>query len=67
MSVSPQGILREQESAVTRETVEIPARRQSARESSDVAEVAKRPKKRPGRRLRSSITIRDTIWQAVLV
>jgi len=31
--------------------------RQSARLSSDVAEVAKRPKKRPGRRERSSITI----------
>jgi hypothetical protein len=67
MSVSPQGNLREQESAVTRETVEMPARRQNARESSDVADVAKRPKKRPGSRLRSSITIRETIGQAVLV
>jgi hypothetical protein len=37
---------------------------QSARESSDVAEVANRPKKRPGRRERSSITTR---WQGMLV
>jgi len=33
-------------------------RRQSARPSSEVAEVANRPKKRPGSRLRSSITTR---------
>jgi hypothetical protein len=33
------------------------ARDYSAPASSDVAEVAKRPKKRPGRRERSSITI----------
>jgi hypothetical protein len=37
---------------------------QNARVSSDVADVAKRPKKRPGRRERSSITTR---WQAMLV
>jgi hypothetical protein len=36
---------------------------QNARVSSDVADVAKRPKKRPGRRERSSITTR---WQAML-
>src|ERR1700687_756068 len=36
------------------------ARHQSARPSSDVAEVANRPKKRPGRRERSSITIGAT-------
>jgi hypothetical protein len=40
------------------------AQRQDARVSSDVADVAKRPKKRPGRRERSSITTR---WQAMLV
>ncbi|WP_439924034.1 hypothetical protein [Nitrobacter sp. JJSN] len=34
------------------------ARRQTARPSSEVAEVANRPKKRPGKRLRSSITMR---------
>jgi hypothetical protein len=44
-----------------------PARRQSARASSDVAEVVNRPKKRPGRRLRSSITIRLAIPEAMLV
>jgi hypothetical protein len=44
-----------------------PARRQCARASSDVAEVANRPKKRPGRRLRSSITIRLAIPEAMLV
>jgi len=33
----------------------------------DVAEVANRPKKRPGRRLRSSITIRAANRQAVMV
>ena len=36
--------------------VETPARHQAARASPDVAEVVNRPKKRPGRRLRSSIT-----------
>jgi hypothetical protein len=40
------------------------AQRQNARVSSDVADVAKRPKKRPGSRERSSITTR---WQAILV
>jgi hypothetical protein len=35
-----------------------------ARVSSDVAEVANRPKKRPGSRERSSITMR---WRALLV
>jgi hypothetical protein len=40
------------------------AQRQNARLSFDVADVAKRPKKRPGRRERSSITMRR---QATLV
>jgi len=40
------------------------ARVQRALLSSDVAEVANRPKKRPGRRERSSITTR---WQTMLV
>jgi hypothetical protein len=46
---------------------EVSARDQRAPLSSDVADVAKRPKKRPGRRERSSITIRSTRPQAVLV
>jgi hypothetical protein len=58
--------LREQVSAIARETVEIPARRQIARASPDVAEVVNRPKKRPGRRERSSITIRATNWQVLV-
>jgi hypothetical protein len=53
-------------SAMTRETAEIPARRQIARASPDVAEVVNRPKKRPGNRLRSSITIRVTIGQVLV-
>jgi hypothetical protein len=40
------------------------AQHYAARVSSEVAEVANRPKKRPGRRERSSITTR---WQAMLV
>jgi hypothetical protein len=36
-------------------------------QSPDVAEVVNRPKNRPGRRLRSSITIRAANRQAVLV
>jgi hypothetical protein len=40
---------------------------QSAMLSSDVAEVAKRPKNRPGSRARSSITIGATLVLAVLV
>jgi hypothetical protein len=40
------------------------AQHQAARVSSDVAEVAKRPKNRPGSRERSSITTR---WQGILV
>jgi hypothetical protein len=43
------------------------AQHQAARVSSDVAEVAKRPKKRPGSRERSSITIGATRRQAELV
>jgi len=39
----------------------------SARLSSEVAEVAKRPKKRPGSRERSSITMGATFRPAVLV
>jgi hypothetical protein len=45
----------------------MPARHQSARGSPDVAEVVNRPKKRPGKRRRSSITIGAANWQAVLV
>jgi hypothetical protein len=47
--------------------VETPARRQAARASPDVAEVVNRPKKRPGRRQRSSITIRPASSYAMLV
>jgi hypothetical protein len=54
-------------SADTRETVETPARHQAARASPDVAEVVNRPKKRPGRRQRSSITIRPASSYAMLV
>ena len=60
-------ILREQESADTRATIEIRGAASERAQSSDVAEVANRPKKRPGRRLRSSITIRATSRQAMLV
>jgi hypothetical protein len=44
-----------------------PARHQSARASPDVAEVVNRPKKRPGNRRRSSITIGAANRQAMLV
>jgi hypothetical protein len=47
--------------------VETPARHQAARASPDVAEVVNRPKKRPGRRQRSSITIRPASSYAMLV
>jgi hypothetical protein len=40
---------------------------QSAPLSSEVADVAKRPKKRPGKRERSSMMIRSTRRQAMLV
>jgi hypothetical protein len=66
MSVSPQRILREQEKRGYARSKENLARYQSGRESSDVAEVVNRPKKRPGRRLRSSITIRETGRQAMV-
>jgi hypothetical protein len=59
--------LREQVSADTRNESKRQARHQSARASPDVAEVVNRPKKRPGRRLRSSITIRPASSQAMLV
>jgi hypothetical protein len=65
MSVSSKKNL--QVSADTREFKETSARHQSTRVSSDVAEVVNRPKKRPGRRLRSSITIGAASWQTVLV
>src|SRR5437899_7526102 len=48
----------ERSGAVTREQ-RTSAQHQAARVSSDVADVANRPKKRPGSRERSSIT---TIW-----
>jgi len=59
-------ILRERLSADTRNTRKH-RRHQSAPGSPDVAEVVNRPKKRPGRRLRSSITTGAASWQAVLV
>jgi hypothetical protein len=43
------------------------AQHQAAPVSSEVAEVAKRPKKRPGNRERSSITMGSTFRPAVLV
>jgi hypothetical protein len=46
---------------------ETSARIQRAHVSSDVAEVANRPKKRPGSRKRSSITMGATHRQAQLV
>jgi hypothetical protein len=55
------------ERAKTRESIENAGAHQNARASHEVAEVANRPKKRPGRRLRSSITIRAANWQAILV
>jgi len=58
--------MREQVSADTRKFKETSARHQSARASPEVAEVVNRPKKRPGRRLRSSITIRATSRQAMV-
>jgi hypothetical protein len=67
MSVSSKSIPSERLSAVTREQKVKSAQHQPARVSSDVAEVAKRPKKRPGRRERSSITIGATRRQAELV
>src|SRR6185503_2446726 len=50
--------------AVARKQASASVQRHAARVSSDVAEVANRPKKRPGRRERSSITTR---WQTMLV
>ena len=47
--------------------VETPARHQAARASPDVAEVVNRPKKRPGRRQRSSITMGAASSYAMLV
>jgi hypothetical protein len=43
------------------------AQHQAARVSSDVAEVANRPKKRPGNRERSSMTILRVVPKAALV
>jgi len=60
-------ILREQEK---REYAQLNEGRRGARarlQSPDVAEVVNRPKKRPGSRLRSSITIRAANRRAVLV
>jgi len=51
---------------VTRKFKETSARHQSARASPELAEVVNRPKKRPGRRLRSSITTRLTSRQAMV-
>jgi hypothetical protein len=66
MSVSSKENSAEQVGADRRNKKETSARHQSALASSDVAEVAKRPKKRPGRRERSSITIGATGWQAMV-
>jgi len=60
-------ILREQDK---REVAQLNEHRRGVRarlQSPDVAEVVNRPKKRPGRRLRSSITIGAASKQAVLV
>jgi hypothetical protein len=67
MSVSSKNIPCERLSAVKREQKVKSAQHQAAQVSSDVAEVAKRPKKRPGRRERSSITIGATRRQPKLV
>jgi hypothetical protein len=67
MSVSPISDLREQEKREYAQLNEIGAAPGARLQSPDVAEVVNRPKKRPGRRLRSSITIRAANKQAVLV
>jgi hypothetical protein len=59
--------LRERVSADTRNKTKRQARQQRPRASPEVAAVVNRPKKRPGRRLRSSITIRPASSQAMLV
>jgi hypothetical protein len=58
MSVSPRKQIAERDKRDDAQATEFPARLQRAPVSSDVADVAKRPKKRPGRRQRSSITTR---------
>ncbi|QIG91040.1 MULTISPECIES: hypothetical protein [unclassified Bradyrhizobium] len=50
--------------AAAREQAKASRQRYAARVSSDVADVAKRPKKRPGSRERSSITTRWQGWLA---
>ncbi|UGY18517.1 hypothetical protein HAP48_0014355 [Bradyrhizobium septentrionale] len=52
------------ERAAAREQAKASRQRYAARVSSDVADVAKRPKKRPGSRERSSITTRWQGWLA---
>jgi hypothetical protein len=64
MSVGSRINLRHEEKREIRAIEGTSARRHSTRASFDVAEVAKRPKKRPGRRERSSMTTR---LQAMLV
>jgi hypothetical protein len=59
-------ILCERSSADTRKQ-RTSAQHQAARVSSDVAEVANRPKKRPGKRERSSMTILRVVPKAALV
>jgi hypothetical protein len=66
MSVSSKNIIEAIE-RVTREQKAKSAQHQAARVSSDVADVAKRPKKRPGSRERSSITMVATRRLAALV
>jgi hypothetical protein len=67
MSVSSKMILCERSARLRAQSKGQSARHQRPRLSADVAEVAKRPKKRPGRRERSSITIGATRRQAELV
>jgi hypothetical protein len=63
MSASSKEILCDRSGAETRERRRS-AQFQAARVSSDVADVANRPKKRPGSRERSSITTRWQGWLA---
>jgi hypothetical protein len=63
MSASSKEILCDRSGAVARERRRS-AQLQAARVSSDVADVANRPKKRPGSRERSSITTRWQGWLA---
>jgi hypothetical protein len=67
MSLSSKNLLRDRSSAQTRYSRKKAAQLQCARRSSDVAEVVNRPKKRPGSRRRSSMTMGATRRQAMLI